>query len=100
MINVMDIKIAVTTTARPEKTVETADLPEQFARCARPFFRELRRQWPGCHAVTAHENDVADFAVLNSFVNFLERFAVPRHQTDADFQSLRHRLFAKRQHSF
>ena len=44
MIDMMDVKIAEETTARPEEAMKTADLPEQFARFAGPLFGKGGRQ--------------------------------------------------------
>ena len=49
----MDVKVAEATAARPDEAVETADLPEQLARLAGPFFGKGGGQRPG-HAIAAH----------------------------------------------
>jgi len=37
MVDVMDVEIAVATTAEPEETVKTRNLPEQFVRLTGPL---------------------------------------------------------------
>ena len=97
MINMVDVKVAETPAARPQEAVEALNLPEQFRRFARPFFRE-RRSHRSMHPVAAQQNEIADFAVLDALIQFLERAAVPGHQSHPCFQVLRRRLVGELEH--
>ena len=97
MIDVVDVKVAVAPAAGPEEAVEVLNLPEQFTRFARPFFRE-RRSDRSVHSIAAQQYEVADFAVLDALMQFLERPAVAGHQSHAYFQVLRCRLLGEREH--
>src|SRR5438309_199210 len=72
MVDMVDVKVAETPAARPKETVEALNLPEQFSWFARPFSRECRSH-RSMHPVAAQQNEIADFAVLNALIQFLER---------------------------
>jgi hypothetical protein len=55
--------------------METADLPEELAWITRPLLGKGGRKRTG-HAIASHQNNVADFAVLNTRMKFLERLRV------------------------
>src|SRR2546423_9993610 len=98
MIDMVDIKVIETSAARPEKTVETANLPEQFAlRVTDPFGGKGGTD-RSVHAVAAHQNDIANLAVLNALMKLLERPAVAGHQADTAFLILRAGLFPELEH--
>ena len=97
MINVVDVKVAKTPAAGPNKTVEVLNLPEQFTWFAGPFFRKRRSHRP-MHPVAAQQNEIADFAILDALMQFLERPAVARHQSHAHFQVFRRRLLGELEH--
>ena len=88
MIDVVNVEIAVTTTAQPDEAVEALDLIHQIGERAGVGFGEGGGERAG-HAVTAHEDDVADLAVADALVELLHRAAVARHQADADFEVFR-----------
>ena len=79
------------------KLWKSLNLPQQFARIAGPFLRERRPDRPG-HAVGPHRDDVADFAVLDALVQFLQCPAVTGHQAHAHLEVLGHRLLAELEH--
>src|SRR6478672_1393567 len=80
MIDVMDVKIAVAAAASPKETMKLTNLPKQLARVARPFCRESVSHRP-VHAITAHQDEISDLAVLDAFMQFLQRAAMTRHQS-------------------
>ena len=93
VVDVVDVEVAEAAAAGPEEAVEALDLPEQFAGLAGPLGGEGRAERP-VHAVAAHQDDVADLAVLNALVQFLQRPAVAGHQAHADLQVLARGLLA------
>ncbi len=52
------------------------------------FAARLARTEGAVHAVAAHQDDVADFAAVNSVGQLLHRPAVTRHESHPDFQPL------------
>src|SRR6266853_6388015 len=97
MINMVNVKVAEAPAARPEEAVEALNLPEQFSRFARPFFRK-RRSHRSMHPVASQQNEIADFAVLDALMQFLECPTVTGHQSHSYFQVLRRRLLGKLEH--
>src|SRR5438046_518675 len=97
VINMMDVEVAETAAAGPEKTMEALNLPEQFRWRPRPLGGE-RGTERSVHAIPAHQHDVTNLAVLNAFVQFLHRPAVTGHQADPHLQVLRRRLLGELEH--
>src|SRR6186997_3203110 len=60
VIDMVDVKVAVASAARPKEAVEVLNLPKQFAHAGGLRHRRERPDWP-MHPVTAQENEVADF---------------------------------------
>src|SRR5687767_8334048 len=82
MVDVVDVEVAVATAAGPKEAVEAADLPHEFAAFTIPFGGEGGTD-RAVHAVTAHEHDIAEGAILDEFVELLKVAAVTGHETDA-----------------
>src|SRR5436190_11426718 len=97
MVNVMDVEVIEASSAGPKETVEIPNLPKQLVWLARPLGCERRARRP-MHPVTAHENNIAEFAILNALVQFLQPPLMARHQSDADFEVLRLCVFGQFQH--
>ena len=97
MVDVVDVEVAEAAAARPQEAVKAGDLPEQLAGRAGPFLRERAGERTR-HAVAPQQVQVADLAVLNALLQFLQGPAVTGHQPHADLQVLGRRLLGQREH--
>ena len=78
MIDMVNVEVAVAAAAGPYKTVKSLDLPQQLARLAGPFGGKGRSQ-QALHAVAAHQDNIANFSILNPLMELLQIACVTRH---------------------
>ncbi len=93
----MDQEVAETASARPQEGVEVADLVHQLALVFR-FLEGGSRARRAGHTISAHQDDVADLASLDTVMQFLACHAVTAHQTDANLHVLFDRLLRQLEH--
>src|SRR5579884_2753305 len=83
VIDDVDVKVVEAASARPDEAVEAFHLVQQVADAVR-FGQGQEISAGPVHAVAALQNDVADFAVMDTVGQFLKRPAVTRHEANAD----------------
>ena len=70
MVDDVDVEVAEAAAAGPEEAVEAPNLVGHFGDVGR-LRRRLHRSDRAVHAVAAHQNEVADFAVVDALGQFL-----------------------------
>ena len=65
VIDDVNVEVVEAPAAGPNEAVEASNLPQQLTRIARPFVRERRSHRPA-HAVSPHQHDIADLAVVDA----------------------------------
>src|SRR3954452_23639806 len=94
-IDVVDQEIAIASAAAPQEGMKPLDLPDQLARLVGGLFRSRFLRRFSRHAIRPEHGQIADCAVLDSFMKFATRAAVPAHQADANLLILLHRFLGK-----
>ncbi len=85
VVDDVDVEIAEVAAASPEEAVEALDLVHHFAD-ARGFHERVEEAHRAVDAVAALEDDVAQFAVMEAFGQFLHAAVVARHEAHAYFE--------------
>ena len=78
-----------------------ADLIHEFGQSFTPAIKGARKAsaTAALHAITAKEEEVADFAVLDALVKLLQVAAMAGHEAHADFEILFHGLLGEGEHA-
>ena len=87
MVDNVNVEVAEVASAGPDEAVEALHLIHQVTDARRLGRRGEESDW-SVHAVAALQNNLTDLAVLETFLELLQRPAVAGHQSHADFEVL------------
>ena len=97
-VDVVDQEVADSAAAGPKKSMESAQLVEQFALHVLGLFgRSSRAGWTG-HPVGSEHEQIADLTVANPIEQLSAHDAVSAHEANADFQIPFDRELAQLEH--